>query len=109
MRSLIPYRLVFCPNGDGVPSEIGSVRLELSILPLREPGDWGAFISDVSLQASVDWRGSIVVEWREGRATGSFQENDMVQFKYKTADSYKLTLRIGEGENYFTSINKLSS
>ena len=109
LNKLESYSLVFCPNGDGVPSEIGSVRLELSILPLREPGDWGAFISDVSLQASVDWRGSIVVEWREGRATGSFQENDMVQFKYKTADSYKLTLRIGEGENYFTSNNKLSS
>ena len=97
INQLESYNLVFCPGGDGVPSEIGSIRLELSILPLQDPGEWGAFLSDVGLLASVDWRGSIVVEWREGRATGSVLEKDEVLLRYKPADGYKLTLRIGEG------------
>ena len=55
---------MFCPEGDGVPNEVGSVRLELAVLALAEADgedaeDVGAFVSDVGLEASVDWRGAI--------------------------------------------------
>ena len=63
---------MFCPEGEDVPEEVGSVRLQLALLPLYEEDDkengaaggpeghpLGAFVSDVGLEASVDWRGAI--------------------------------------------------
>lgn len=98
LNKLETYSLVFCPSGAEVPSELGSVRFQLSIHNLEGPDTWGAFVSDVGLQASVDWRGSIQVEWRSGRAVGAASGPEGEQdYNYRMPDNYKLTLRIGEG------------
>ena len=53
------YSLVFCPLGENLNSEIGSVRFALSVLEINSEGAKGAFVSDVGLETSVDWNGAI--------------------------------------------------
>ena len=53
------YSLVFCPLGENLNSEIGSVRFALSVLEINMEGAKGAFVSDVGLETSVDWNGAI--------------------------------------------------
>jgi hypothetical protein len=105
------YSLVFQPSGAALPQgdEVGVISAELALLSLEGPGqhqqldeitssaggggDWGAFVSEVGLVASVDWAGAIRVEWRLARAAGTTAGEP----SYRLADGYRLTLRIGEG------------
>ena len=92
------YSLVFCPGGgSNIPQEIGSVRMELVVLK-SEVGGLASFVSEVGLDASVDWRGRILVNWRSGRAGREGLPSTRV-------DSYTVTLRIGEGNFYLCNHN----
>ena len=92
------YSLVFCPGGGSdIPQEIGSVRMELVVLK-SEAGGLASFVSEVGLDASVDWRGRILVNWRSGRAGREGLPSTRV-------DSYTVTLRIGEGNVYLYKLN----
>jgi hypothetical protein len=107
----LKYNLVFQPSGPGIPQEdeVGVVSAELALLSLTEGAEeeladsaeeWGAFVSEVGLVASVDWTGAIRVEWRQGRAVGSSQAvAEVAEPRYRLATSYRVTLRIGEGES----------
>ena len=91
------YSIVFCPIGANLNSEIGSIRYGISILKIDLVGNYGAFVSDVGLETSVDWSGYIKVKWRPARVSGVVNDEST----YSTADAYKLTLRIGKGTTFF--------
>ncbi len=82
------YSLVFCPLGENLNSEIGSVRFALSVLEINMEGAKGAFVSDVGLETSVDWNGAI----RKGYLVLFHTSSLQIKFNSSVLSSYVLII-----------------
>ena len=93
------YQVMFYPRGLNIPSD--TVQSVFTLRLLRSGDQLLAFLSDLSLEASVVWSGGLRVTWRPAVARA---EPDL----RLEADMYRLVVRVGDTEPSFLMATNLS-